>query len=104
MHDAEEQALIERFEHMLLENAMGFFDVDEFDQIATYYLETGDFSKALQAIEYGAHQHPYSPSFVVKRAQYAVATERLEEAEELLAHAESLDPNNADVHATRGLL
>jgi tetratricopeptide (TPR) repeat protein len=104
MHEAEEQALIRRFEHMLQEDVVGFFDVEEFEHIATYYLETGDFTKALKAIDFGSHQHPYAPSFVVKRAQYAVATDRLDEAEQFLNHAESLDPTNADVHATRGLL
>lgn len=104
MHDAEEQALIDRFEQMLHEEGVGFFDVEEFELIATHYLELGEFSKALQAIELGAHQHPSSPSFVVKRAQYLVATDRLDEAESVLAYAENLDPTNADIHATRGLM
>ncbi|MEY4969085.1 MAG: hypothetical protein RLZZ261_856, partial [Bacteroidota bacterium] len=46
MYDSDSDPLIERFEQALREDAPLFFDVEEFEEIADYYLETGQLQRA----------------------------------------------------------
>ncbi len=94
--------LVQRFEEMLENHSVLFFDVDDLESLADHYFENGFFSKAMMAIDMGANQHPTSASFPIKRAQYFLATNKLEQAVEELEKAESLDPNNLDLLIARG--
>ena len=96
--------LIERFEDQLRQNQAGFFDVDELEEIADYYLETGQLPRALLAIDMGVGLHPYATTFAVKRARYYVAAHQLDLAKDALAEAESLAPNHPDIEWVRGQL
>ena len=72
MYDSDSDPLIERFEQALREDAPLFFDVEEFEEIADYYLETGQLQRARKAIDMGGAQHPYATVFAAKMARYLV--------------------------------
>ena len=94
MSEDDSHYLIERFEDQLRQNQAGFFDVDELEEIADYYLETGQLQRALLAIDMGGDLHPYATTFAVKRARYFVASHQLDLAKEAIQTAEGLSPNH----------
>jgi hypothetical protein len=51
---------INRYEDMLKQNAVSFFDIHEFEYIIDYYLDTHNFQKAHDAVIIGLDQHPTS--------------------------------------------
>ena len=104
MKDSESNYLIQKFEKSLKDASSLFFDVDEFEEIADYYLETGQLSQALIAINMGRDQHPYATTFEVKRARYFVASQQLDRAQEAIDMAESISPNHPDLDWARGQL
>ena len=104
MKESESNFLILKFEKSLKEASSLFFDVDEFEEIADYYLETGQLSQALIAINMGKDQHPYATTFEVKRARYFVAAHQLDRAQEAIDIAESIAPNHPDLDWARGQL
>ena len=104
MGNLESDHLILKFEKALKEKFSLFFDVDEFEQIADYYLETGQLHHALIAIDMGGEQHPHAITFAVKRARYYVAAHQLDQAEEAIESAENIAPNHPDLDWARGQL
>lgn len=104
MYDSDSDPLIERFEQALREDAPLFFDVEEFEEIADYYLETGQLQRARKAIDMGGAQHPYATVFAAKMARYLVQASQLDEAEEAIQRAEGLSPNHPDIEWARGML
>ena len=104
MKNSESNYLIQKFEKALKDASSLFFDVDEFEEIADYYLETGQLSQALIAINMGRDQHPYATTFEVKRARYFVASQQLDRAQEAIDMAESISPNHPDLDWARGQL
>lgn len=104
MYESDSDPLIERFEQALREDAPLFFDVEEFEEIADYYLETGQLQRARKAIDMGGAQHPYATVFAAKMARYLVQASQLDEAEEAIQRAEGLSPNHPDIEWARGML
>ena len=102
MREDESDSLIQRFEDQIRLNQSGFFDVDELEEIADYYLETGQLQRALLAIDLGGDLHPYATTFAVKRARYLVASHQLDLTKEAIQHAEELAPNHPDLEWVRG--
>ncbi len=102
MREEEDESLIQRFEDQIRLDRMGFFDVEELEEIADYYLETGQLQRALLAIDMGRDVHPYAITFAIKRARYLVASHQLDLAKEAIQHAEDLAPNHPDLEWVRG--
>ena len=100
----EENYAVTKFELMLKENNILFFDVDEFEEIVEYYLEYGRISKAKRALEIGLSQHPDASSLKLLNAEQLVFEDRLEEASELLNELLLIEPMNAEVHVQQANL
>ena len=100
----EENYAVSKFESMLKENNILFFDVDEFEEIVEYYVEYGRISKAKRALEIGLSQHPDASSLKLLNAEQLVFEDRLEEASEILNELLVLEPMNAEVHAQQANL
>ncbi len=99
--DIMNEGLINRFESMVKDENMGFFDVEEFENITDYYFETGNIQKALITTEHAINQHPYSVIFHVKRAQLLTAHDMIDEAVEEVKKAEALGPNSSELYITK---
>ena len=93
--------LVHRFEEMLKQGDIWYFDVQEFEAISDYYYETGRISKAIQAVEFGNEQHPSSPGFILKKAQFYTANNELQRAEEQLDRFEEIEPDGLNLYIAR---
>ncbi len=98
------EELIERFEEMLKNDLVVFFDVHEFEALADHYMMTGSLKKALLTTKYGVQQHPNAVSLPLKRAQLLAAYNRTDEALHELNRAEGLDPYNEELYISRGMI
>jgi tetratricopeptide (TPR) repeat protein len=98
------QELLGRFEEMLrLENSY-YFEEDDIDELVLHFTENKDFTKAIEAVQLGLRQHPFSTGFLVRKAQLLGASNQVTKAFEALAEAENFDPNNEEIYITRGTL
>ena len=60
--------LIRRYESLLKEGQIGFFEPFEFDTIVDYYLARKQPKNAINAVDYAIEQHPYSALCVFKKS------------------------------------
>jgi len=98
------EEMIERFEQMLKDNSVVFFDVHEFEALADHYMMSGSMKKALLTTRYGIQQHPNAVNLPLKRAQLLAAYNRTDEALLELNRAEGLDPFNEELYVSRGMI
>lgn len=98
------EELLERFEAMEKKNAFGFFEEDEFEDIADHYMRAGRFRKAMAVADIACEQHPFSPVFLVIKAQIHVSINENRIALDLLQEAERIEPFFGEIHMTRGTI
>ncbi len=92
--------LVQRFEEMKKHQKAEFFDVEELELIADYYFFAGNAGAAIDVMDFGSHQHPYTSIFPLKKSQFLIDENRLEEVRSELKKVESLDPNNPELFIT----
>lgn len=92
----EPNQLINRFEEMRRLGKEYFFDVDDFEMIADYYMQNGKDQIALEALHIAIGQHSYSSELYVRRAQLYLDNLKLNSAKEDLDVAFSIDTDNPD--------
>ncbi|HEY9113990.1 MAG TPA: tetratricopeptide repeat protein, partial [Bacteroidales bacterium] len=102
LNEQEFGELINRFEKMIKNDHQYFFDVDEFEIIIDYYLDTQNFQFGRKAIEEGLRQHPGTSEFDIRRARLLAYEKKYYEALELLNHIELLEPTNDQVYTAKG--
>ena len=100
----EENYAVSKFEAMLKENNILFFDVNEFEEIIEYYLDYGRTTKAKRALEIGLSQHPEAISLKLLYAEELVFEDRLEDATKLLNKLEGSEPMNAEIYVQKANL
>jgi tetratricopeptide (TPR) repeat protein len=94
--------LVNRFELMVKNDNQYFFDVDEFETIIDYYLDTQNLEMARKAISEGLKQHPTCAEFDIRKARLLAYEKKYYEALELLNHIELLEPTNDQVYTAKG--
>ena len=75
---------VNRFEKMINENSLLFFDSFEFENIINYYLENGKTEYARKAIELSLSQHPTSSNLVLLKIELYINENKINEADKLL--------------------
>ena len=60
--------LISRYENMLNNNTLSFFDSHEFEDIADHYIERGLLGEAMGSMEMAFKQYPFSANFLIKKS------------------------------------
>ena len=65
----EEAFLVEKFENMLSNGSLLFFDVDEFENLIEYYSIRNNIDTAFTVINMAKNQHPTSAAFMLKEAE-----------------------------------
>ena len=100
--DADYAASINRFEQMLNENHQYFFDVEEFEDLISYYMEMNENEKAKKAIDISLEQHPGSSSLKIKYAEYLASIHKPNKALEILNAIEILEPFNPENQIIKG--
>lgn len=100
--EKEFEGIINRFEQMVKDDSQYFFDVDEFEAIIDYYLDTQELEMAAKAISEGLRQHPSCTEFDIRKARLLAYEKKYYEALELLNHIELLEPANDQVYMAKG--
>lgn len=90
-------ALIERFEQMLETRRPCFFDVEDVETLADYYLEKGNHFKARQAIQHGLDMHPDSSALMLKQAHALMMIKEPQKALKILTFLEAAEPMNTEM-------
>ena len=95
------QLLVKQYEEMLNEGGIGFFEKHEFTKLLDYYEIEQNTHKALEVIEHARVQHPFTATFLVRKAQFLMDENREPEALELLEQAEHFDASEMDIYLFR---
>ena len=97
--DKEEiRELIRQFQNLKAGRSNSFLEEDSFEKIIDYFDDIEDIPQALEAVEMGIDQYPYSSVLNIKKADLLIATRRYHEALEVLNHAELLDSNDINLY------
>lgn len=75
-----------------------FFDVDQLEVIADYYLETCDTDGLETAVDYGEKLFPHHLSFQIRRAQLLSIQGHYSTALRLLKNLLKAEPDNTEIH------
>ena len=87
-----------RFESMLKTNDVVFFDSEEFETIANYYIENGKIALARKAVKLGLEQHPTSTNLKLFKIEIFIFENKFESANALLSELHVLEPNNEEIY------
>ncbi|MBL7699816.1 MAG: tetratricopeptide repeat protein [Chitinophagaceae bacterium] len=90
--------LVKQFQNLRSGRANSFLEEDSFEKIVDYYDDLEDIPQALEAVEMGIGQYPYSATLNIKKADLLIATRRYHDALEVLNHAELLDSNDINLY------
>lgn len=86
------------------QNAPRFFDVEQLEVIADYYLEVSDFDGLESAVCYGEQLFPDNSAIQLRRAHFWSVTGQYAQARTLLQRLEQREPHNTDVSYALGAL
>lgn len=89
---------LSRFESMLKTNDVVFFDSDEFETIANYYIESGKIALARKAVKLGLEQHPSSTNLKLFKIEILVFENKFDQANALLSELHELEPANEEIY------
>src|SRR5687768_4180546 len=90
--------LVRQFQNLKAGRANSFLEEDAFEKIVDYFDDVEDLPQALEAVEMGIQQYPYSSMLNIKKADLLIATRRYNDALEILHHAELLDSNDINLY------
>ncbi len=91
------QELLRQYQNLKVGRSHAFIEEDEFDQIIDYYDEKDDFLEALNAVECGLEQFPYSSNLMIRKADVLLAIRRYDEALAMLENAELYDSRDINL-------
>ncbi|MCX6258196.1 MAG: tetratricopeptide repeat protein [Bacteroidia bacterium] len=103
--DSEEMSeSVQRYEEMLKNKTRQYFDVDEFEQIIDYYLDSNKINNAIQATDLACLQHPDSSIILLKKAQLYINHENPAGALKILKSVEKAESTNYEVYFLKGVV
>src|ERR1044072_2089823 len=94
--------LVERYESMHKAQSFIFFDEDELEKLIDHYMLARQNRRALEVVALARTQHPFSPLFLVMKAQVHVQLGENQVALEILDEAQRMEPFFGEIHMTRG--
>ena len=97
LYSESESGLIDKFEDMIQNRTSCFFDVEEVEILADYYLDKGNHAKARKAIEHGLEIHPGSPAILLKKAQVFLMIKEPKKSLKILNYLEAAEPMNTEL-------
>src|ERR1700712_1317692 len=97
--DKEEmKELLRQYSNLRQGYSNSFIEEESFERIVDYYDDKEDISAALEAVNYGIQQYPYSSVLQIKKADLLIATRHYIEALSLLEKAELLDRTDINLY------
>ncbi len=86
--------LVKQYEN----NSAALFDEHSIEKIIDFYEENNELEKALNAADDAINQHPFSATFMVKKAQIYFDLKQFDQPNDLLDKAQVLDSQNIQVY------
>ncbi|HEX4375087.1 MAG TPA: tetratricopeptide repeat protein [Puia sp.] len=90
--------LLKQFRNLQNGRGNSFLNEDAFEKIIDYFDETESLPNAIEAVELGIEQYPYSSALLVKKADLMIATRQYDKALEILEKAELLDGSDINIY------
>lgn len=90
--------LVKQFQNLRSGRGNSFLEEDAFEKVVDYFDDLEDLPQALEAVEMGLEQYPYSAMLHIKKADLLIATRRYHDALDILNHAELLDSNDINLY------
>lgn len=90
--------LIQQYENQQKGNGSAFFDEDSYEMIVHYYEDREEVPKALEAVNQGIEQYPYSSGLLVKKADLYLALHKFNEALDILDYVHLLDSGDINLY------
>ncbi len=97
LHRQEALNLATQFENMLRNNQSCFLGHDGYEHLIEYYEDCFEFLKAMTVTDYALEQHPFSATFLIKKASLLYESKKCTEALDLLERASVLAPSELEV-------
>ncbi len=99
MHHLENdfEELLQRYEQSMARNESGYFDVEELEEIADYYLQRNRTKDSSRAVELGLRLHPMSSELLIRRARIYFALEDYQRAMQVVRRIEATEKNDVEV-------
>src|SRR3982750_1117754 len=88
--------LLRQYQNLKAGRSNSYLDEDAFEKVIDYYDDLEDLAKAIEAVDIGIEQYPFSSLLLIKKADLFIATRRYHEALDILQQAEELD--SSDIH------
>ncbi|SRR5579871_758669 len=90
--------LLKQFQNLQAGRSNSFLNEDAFEKIIDYFDETENLKSAIEAVELGIEQYPYSSLLLIKKADLMIATRRYDKALKILEKAELLDGSDINIY------
>lgn len=95
--DGDVLTLVSRFERMVKDEQLYYFDVHEFESIIDHYIEENNLSEAVKVSTIASRQHPTALSLQIKKAQILIDRGQHLEALSILKKIQSIESTNKDI-------
>lgn len=95
------QELLTAYEKLRSGNGSSFLSEESFERIIDHFDDQDALPKAMEAVEIGILQFPFSSTLLVKKADLLIAARQYKRALALLDKAEILDKNDIDIYILR---
>jgi tetratricopeptide (TPR) repeat protein len=90
--------ILRQYENLRAGRSHSFLYEEAFERIIDHFDDMDDLPKALEAVETGIEQFPFSSSLIVKKADLLIATRKYSEALEILDQASILNNSDIDIY------
>jgi tetratricopeptide (TPR) repeat protein len=90
--------ILKQYENLKAGRTHNFLYEESFERIIDHFDDMDDLARALEAVEVGIEQFPYSSTLIVKKADLLIATRKYQEALDLLEQASLLDSADIDIY------
>jgi len=93
--------ILKQYENLKAGRTHSFLYEESFERIIDHFDDMDDLPRALEAVEVGLEQFPYSSTLVVKKADLLIATRKYQEALDLLEQASILNSTDMDIYVLK---
>lgn len=90
--------ILRQYENLKAGRSHSFLYEESFERIIDHFDDMDDLPRALEAVETGLEQFPYSGALMVKKADLLIASRKYYEALDLLDQAYIMDSSDIDVY------
>lgn len=90
--------ILRQYENLKAGRTHSFLYEESFERIIDHFDDMDDLPRALEAVEVGIEQFPYSSALVVKKADLLIATRKYQDALAILDQASILDSTDIDIY------